>query len=336
MSVKQLQTIASKTSETLARLLNRSGWLKHQFQKRRSLRILCYHGVCPDELLGEPWVPSYFVSASEFARQIELAQKFAPIVSLPEIIKKIAGQTCDCETAIAITFDDVAACSLAYAAPILERAGITGSFYVSTGNTTTGRLFDTDILRLLRQRPDLIDHKLHQVITPWLENSALIKRTPYNEYREVLNAAETVIQRQLNSTMLDTLRPLNWAETIQLARRGHEIGAHTVDHVVLGSQSSPTRRQQIHDSVNELQRQLGRAVTGFAYPNGGLGDFGPEDIAILRECGVKYSVTTQAGFARGCNLYTLPRICIGGGHTPAKFALELSGLLDSRRRAGQG
>ena len=52
----------------VAAALDHVGLLRRHFERRGGLRILCYHGVCADEVLGEPWVPSYFVGASNFAR----------------------------------------------------------------------------------------------------------------------------------------------------------------------------------------------------------------------------------------------------------------------------
>ena len=129
---------------------------------------------------------------------------------------------------------------------------------------------------------------------------------------------------------------MNWDEVAQLAADGHEIGAHTVDHVILGRQSPQVRREQITNSVLELERRLRTRVTGFAYPNGGPGDFGKPDHAVLRELGVQYALTTRPGPAGGGDVFSLPRICIGLGHTRRRFALELTGLLDRRRQKQYG
>jgi hypothetical protein len=77
-------------------------------------------------------------------------------------------------------------------------------------------------------------------------------------------------------------------------------------------------------------------VCGFAYPNGGPHDFVAGDDATLRAAGVRSAVTTRTAFARGHDLFALPRVCIGGSHTPQRLALELSGLLDRRRQRVQG
>ena len=35
------------------------------------LRVLAYHGVCPDSVRHEAWVPPFFVTESAFRRQID-------------------------------------------------------------------------------------------------------------------------------------------------------------------------------------------------------------------------------------------------------------------------
>ena len=151
-----------------------------------------------------------------------------------------------------------------------------------------------------------------------------------------LAQAEREVRVRAAPAVVEVLRPMNWDEVGQLARAGHEIGAHTVNHVSLGWQSDEVRRQEIRESVDELERRLGRTVVGFAYPNGGPEDFDDQDAVTLGELGVRYAVSTRAGFARDGNLFTLPRVCIGTGHTGEGFALEISGLLDWRRRRQQG
>lgn len=156
------------------------------------------------------------------------------------------------------------------------------------------------------------------------------------ELHTALDGPERVVRGNIDPMILETLRPMSWDEVGQLADAGHEVGGHTVDHAVLGPQSAEVRRQQIRESVTQLETRLNRKVLGFAYPNGGPGDFGPEDCAMLHELGVRYALTTRAGFTAGADVFALPRVCIGASHTPASFALELSGLLDRRRQRQQG
>lgn len=300
--------------------------------RRGGLRILCYHGVCADQVGDAPWLRSHFVTATRFAQQMEMLSRHGPVVFLPEVMARTASEPAATHAdSFAITFDDVAACSFVHARPVLERLGIRASFFVATGHVTSGQLFHSDVVHLLRCQPELLDPEKRVSMSSLSTDAAVYKRMTLAEVRLEMEEAESIVRRQLDATTLETLRPLNWEEVEQLCADGHEIGGHTVDHVILGRQSPKVRREQITNSVLDLERRLHTKVTGFAYPNGGPGDFGEPDQMVLRELGVQYALTTRPGLANGGDVFCLPRMCVGLGHTRRRFALELTGLLDRRR-----
>lgn len=317
-------------------LAHRGGW-GLRWLRRGGLRILCYHGVCADEVGEAPWLRSHFVTATRFAQQMEMLLRHGPVVYLPDVMARTANESMTTHTdSFAITFDDVAACSFVHARPVLERLGIRASFFVATGHVTSGQLFHSDVAHLVRCRPELLDLGKRVSMLSLSADAAAYKRMTLAEVRTEMEDVESTVRRRLDVTTLETLRPLNWEEVEQLCGQGHEIGGHTVDHVILGRQSPQVRRQQIVDSVHQLERRLGRPVRGFAFPNGGPGDFGEPDHAVLRELGMRYALSTRPGFAVGADPLALPRVCIGLGHTRRRFTLELTGLLDRRRQKQSG
>lgn len=318
----------------LARAMDQCGLLKAQFQRRRGLRILCYHGVCADEFADAPWLPTYFVTASNFAWQMEMLCRFGESVRLADVFGGAPDAPPRDRPTLAVTFDDVAACTLAHAQPVLSKLGIRASFYVATNHVTTGRLFDADVLRLLRCG---FGHAAtREPLAALLADPRRLKRSSMTEYGPALDEAEADLRSTLPPEVHETLRPLTWQEVGTLIAAGHEIGGHSAEHAILSAQPPEVRHQQIHDSVQALDKFCGRVPLGFAYPNGGPGDFSTDDQKTLQAAGVRYAVTTRAGFADTAALYDLPRVCIGLGHTRGSVALELSGLLDARRRRQQG
>jgi len=283
-----------------------------------------------------PWVPSHFVTVSQFRQQMEMLSGRASVVHLPDVLPQIIHDADRLGPCFAITFDDVAACAFVHARPVLERLGIRASFYVATGHVTGGRLFCGDVARLLRCEAKCMQCTQRKAIDHLLTKADGYKRLTLEETRQTLAKARFMLDSRLDPTVREALRPMNWGEVAQLADEGHEVGAHTVDHVILGRQSPQVRREQITDSVLDLQRRLHTKVMGFAYPNGGPGDFGEPDRAVLRELGVRYALTTRPGLTGGSDAFSLPRTCVGLGHTRRRFALELTGLLDRRRRKQYG
>jgi peptidoglycan/xylan/chitin deacetylase (PgdA/CDA1 family) len=99
---------------------------------------------------------------------------------------------------------------------------------------------------------------------------------------------------------------------------GFEIGAHTVDHVNLTTQSSDGLRYQLVASKEALERLLKRPVTSFCYP---YGKFGPRETAAVAAAGYQDATTTQGGSYRTmANRLIWSRLYVKGGETLGQFA----------------
>jgi peptidoglycan/xylan/chitin deacetylase (PgdA/CDA1 family) len=61
---------------------------------------------------------------------------------------------------------------------------------------------------------------------------------------------------------------LTWDELEEIAGRGVEVGAHTVNHVWLSRLSRERAREEIRRSQETLEERLGRRVRSFSYPFG--------------------------------------------------------------------
>lgn len=338
-----LETATRPTMRQLARgvadpttaMLERCGFFRLCFARRKALRILCYHGVCSDEAAADPATPSYFVPVSLFARQMRMLATYGRIAHLPEEADRIHhGHDCT-ESAFAVTFDDVAACTHRYALPVLDQFGIRASFFVSTAYASSGRLFDFDVLRLLRLHPEC--SRQIASLRALAANTSAYRRTPMDGLRRELDRAEAALREVMDAEVIEMLRPMNWSEIRELTAKGHDIGGHTADHAVLGAYDHDTRAQQIESCARDIERELGIKPAGFAFPIGGPQDFSRADCDAVRRAGFRYAVSMRPGFcAAGDNPYALPRIGIAAGHTPARFAREISGVLDNQRCQEQG
>lgn len=301
------------------------------------LRILGYHGVCRDEDAGQPWIPEYFVTASAFARQMEYLSRRVRVVRLSDVHESVRSNPAALNGCVAVTFDDVAACVMDTAVPILNRFGFSATFFVSTGHASSGRLFDDDVLRLIRSDAHLAGPHLSASLSGLVDDAPRLKTMSIGELRRILDGPGMRLMNAIDESVYETLRPVNSCEVRRLFDGGHEIGAHTTDHAILCRQSAAERRAQIVESIADVGRMVGECPIGFAYPNGGPGDFDTTDQAILEYCGIGYAVSTRSGVCnRASTMFDLPRTCIGMGHTPLTFGLELTGILDRRRRRQQG
>jgi peptidoglycan/xylan/chitin deacetylase (PgdA/CDA1 family) len=333
------QVIAPVESRTsLAQRLSPSrGILRSVFRSRQALRILCYHGVIADELAGAPWVPDYFVTQSQFREQMRVVRSFAQTVRLADFYGEAPSRGKTAMPQIAITFDDVPACTFAYARPVMKELGISATFYVSTGLVTSRRMPAAEIVQLLRAYPQMKKNASSPALEEMCRQPNAHKTLSIETLQRILSRVDGQVLTKAPREAIHALKPLSWLQLKMLSDEGHEVGGHTVDHAILSRQTKATRARQVAKCFEDIRERLRIEPVGFAYPNGGPGDFDTSDGEALEQSGFKYAVTTEAGFCTKTSpRFALPRVCIGMGHTRMRFMLEISGLLDKRRRRQQG
>ena len=76
---------------------------------------------------------------------------------------------------------------------------------------------------------------------------------------------------------------------------GVELGAHTVNHLILSSLDEKRQRQEIEGSLRDLQSWVGGDVPSFAYPYGRAWDYDDETRRILGELGFRSAITAMPG-----------------------------------------
>jgi peptidoglycan/xylan/chitin deacetylase (PgdA/CDA1 family) len=98
-------------------------------------------------------------------------------------------------------------------------------------------------------------------------------------------------------------------DLVAISNRGFEIGAHTLEHPILGLCDAERAREEIGQTREILEGLINKPVTSFAYPNGHPGvDFSPHHIQMVKQAGYRYAVTTQWGVANSkTSPYQIPR-----------------------------
>ena len=112
-------------------------------------------------------------------------------------------------------------------------------------------------------------------------------------------------------------RLMNAQELRTLAKRGWDVGAHTMTHPDLTSMSPAQAWAQIADSKKTLEALLEEAVTSFAYP------YGRYDSALkdaVRSAGYSLAFATEQGDG---DPLALARRIISGRNGPVKFLFRL-------------
>jgi len=93
------------------------------------------------------------------------------------------------------------------------------------------------------------------------------------------------------------------------------IGAHTMTHPFLSSETDERSESEIKDSLLDLENILGHPIRCFAYPNGIPNeDFGKREINILKNTKCKLAFSTQyRHFLKDDDPFSIPRLGISCG-----------------------
>ncbi len=278
---------------------------------RGRLSILIYHRVlaAPDPILHDE------IDAATFERHMALLAADFNVLPLGEACARLARRALPARAAC-ITFDDGYANNEQVALPILKRFGLPATFFISTGFSDGGIMFNDGVIEAVRRAPEgtydltslgLGNHALGGGTSRLAAIDALIGQIKYRPADE-RGALVVQLAAAMRSTLPADLmmRP---AQIKRLHDEGMEIGAHTVNHPILAVLGEQQARAEIVNGKRRLEEITGAPVTLFAYPNGKPGrDYGPRDVRLVRESGFAAAVSTIGGVAhRGSDLFQLPR-----------------------------
>lgn len=122
---------------------------------------------------------------------------------------------------------------------------------------------------------------------------------------------------------------INTQEVLEMQKSGLvEVGAHTMVHPILKSESAERANSEIVDSVTKLSSILDKQVKSFAYPNGIEGlDYDYRDEQLVKAAGVDLAFSVNPGaITSGVNPLSIPRF---GSMGRLKFG-RLGAYLPSR------
>jgi peptidoglycan/xylan/chitin deacetylase (PgdA/CDA1 family) len=300
---------------------------------RARLSILMFHRVLeqPDPLLPDE------IDAAAFDQHMRFVRREFNVLPLDEACARLARNSLP-SRAMSLTFDDGYANNADVALPILERHGLTATFFVATSFLDGSTMFNDDIIEIVRTAParqhDLSAFGLGSTV---IGNSvddvedtasrraliaALIPRIKYASLDErrcwITRLASTIGGRVPRDLMMrpDAVR--------RLADHGMQIGGHTVNHPILMQLNDSSAEREIVDGKHMLEDIIGKPVTLFAYPNGKPGgDYDARHAAIVRRAGFEAAVSTVNGVAdRNTDRFQLPR-CGLWNQSPRRVAARL-------------
>lgn len=277
---------------------------------RQRLSILIYHRVLPQP---DPLFPGE-IDAERFAQHLHFLKQCFNIIPLSEAVHGLRHGGLPARAAC-ITFDDGYADNAEIALPILQRHGVSATFFVATGFLNGGRMWNDTVIELIRGAPEQVDLASLGLGRFTLDNidsrrhaiGALLdalKYLPLAARQAQVDAMGSLIAAAPRNDLM-----MNDEQVRQLHRAGMEIGGHTVNHPIVARLDGAAARAEIADGKAALEQIIGDKVRLFAYPNGKPGqDYLAEHVAIVKQLGFEAAVSTAWGAAaRGSDLFQLPR-----------------------------
>jgi len=118
---------------------------------------------------------------------------------------------------------------------------------------------------------------------------------------------------------------MNWDDVRSLHAQGFEIGAHTMNHVDLGSLSGKIAADEITGSMKRLNRELKSKVRYFSYPFGSTNHLLEENRERVRQAGFSCCLSALGGTTNSdTDPFYMKRVPISTWYiSPYQFAFEV-------------
>jgi peptidoglycan/xylan/chitin deacetylase (PgdA/CDA1 family) len=312
--------------------------------ERARLSVLIFHRVQPSQ---DALFPRE-VDARQFEQILGWVGRWCNVLPLDQAVTRLKANSLPARAA-AITFDDGYADNHDVALPILQRHGLSATFFIATSFLDGGRMWNDTVIEAVRRCPhDSLDLRSVEGLRDatsarWTLDApaaraaairAILGRIKYESPKQRQRLADEVAQRA--GATLPTDMMMRSEQVLALHRAGMQIGAHTHTHPILAHLDAPSARDEILRSKTTLEGLLSAPVDLFAYPNGLPGqDYSAESVDIVRQLGFSAAVSTAVGAADSrADPLQLPRFT-PWDRTRTRFGLRLAANLMAARRTAQ-
>jgi peptidoglycan/xylan/chitin deacetylase (PgdA/CDA1 family) len=272
--------------------------------------VLRYHSIQdrPEQFADTIGCTSIHAT-SIFQRHMELIAKRFSAVSLDDVALFLKGEKSLPQRAVAITLDDGYKDNFRTAAPILNRFGIPGAFYLLVDSVDRSKAPWYCILRhafMTTRKPSWKDPAtgmVHELTNSEGREAAFLSAT------ETCAKSSASAREEMTQNTVRSLEPepfpnesdlmMTWDDARTLAKSGHIVGSHTMTHPNVAQVSETDARYELANSKLKLEKELGRPVKHFCYPHPALNpQWNESTLKITEELGYTTAVTTTVGAVR--------------------------------------
>ncbi len=313
---------------------------RYERRMRGGLTVLTYHRVLPAAECARYPFPSLVMPAEHFEAQVAWIGAHARAVTVSEGLAD-PGQA-DELARVALTFDDGYRDNARIVAPILERHGVRGTFFVTSdfvergeplwfdrGAALVGAADDASLVAAAAESGGSWPSPLPTGTERVRARIEVLKDWEDGRRATFLEALEARVGAPPE---LDRFAPMTPEEVRALARAGHEVGSHSRSHPILTRVDDARLAEELVASRERLRTWIDADVRGFCYPNG---TFDGRVVEAVRRAGYAYACTTETPAPeRTPEALLLPRHDVtpdrvsrpGGRFDLVAYRAEISGL----------
>ncbi len=141
------------------------------------------------------------------------------------------------------------------------------------------------------------------------------------------NVVPVLKKEKISAIFFLDKRGFNFAK--KLSEMGFEIGSHTINHLRLPGLSLEKLREELKESKEILEKEIGKEIKFFAYPFGDKDSFNRVVKEEVEKAGYKYAFTILPGFnTKGTDFYCLHRDGLNVSWSNFFFCVWLLGSYD--------
>ncbi|MEK7383134.1 MAG: polysaccharide deacetylase family protein, partial [Elusimicrobiota bacterium] len=259
-------------------------------------------------------------------------------LSLGELVDRLLKKKVMPPGCAALTFDDGYENNYRVAFPLLKKFNVPATIFIATDFVKNKKLLWVDRVEIAFARTTANEFScpmtrrvyplgdLKETARAYLETKAALKRADTGQREQ---AVAEITRRLLPGGPTDPdpdYAPLTRAQLREMIRSGLvEIGAHSVRHAILTRLDLSEARWEIEESAKDVEDLAGKRPRFFAYPNGAYGA-AVADLVRLAGYEAAFAVGLRLNQPEDLRLFSIKRVALAQGDTPALFAATLCGL----------
>lgn len=301
----------------------------------KSLTVVNYHRIGDPQTELDSFLPNISARPKDFDLQLEYLKRWFNVVTIKDLTDWLRHEKELPPYAALITFDDGYLDNYTEAYPILRKHNLSAAIFLTHGHIGIDAPFYWDAAAYCFHHTDsdyilfpsgetqswTDKHQRTLISYRWIE---ALKNLPHAERLQWTEQLPGQLNVSIPQNHFKNLM-MNWDQIREMSAHGIEFGGHTLTHPILTRISLEEAEREIRGSKAAIEKELGREIYSFAYPNGQKADVNAEVEALTRKSGYRVAFTLQNGPATLREIkrdpFAIRRIFVSHSHTLPKFAL---------------